>query len=244
MTRLAGALAAAALLAGCASKSEVDALRKEVDQLKVTQAALVKQVGGARAAQASQQKQLPASIDMKGVPFKGSPTSHVALVEFSDYECPYCIRHFTQVMPEIQRTYIDTNKIRYLFRDFPIDELHPQAIRAHVASHCANEQGKFWEIHDRLFAKAGSHTPEQLAERAREAGLDVGRFTACLANDQYSAAIRQSTAFAISLGAQGTPFFLAGEFDPATEQFKPATVIPGAFPFVQFQAAIEPLLKK
>lgn len=244
MKRLAWALTAAVLMAGCASKSEVDALRKEVDQLKVTQAALLKQVGGAaRPAQASQ-KQLPASIDMKGVPFKGSSTARVALVEFSDYECPYCIRHFTQVMPEIQRTYIDTNRIRYLFRDFPIDELHPQAIRAHVASHCAAEQGKFWEIHDRLFAKAGSHTPEQLAERAREAGLDAGKFNACVANDKYSASIRQSTAFAISLGAAGTPFFLAGEFDPATEQFKPTTVIPGAFPFVQFQASLDQLLKK
>jgi protein-disulfide isomerase len=246
---LIGAAAALALAvaAGCASKSEVEALRKEVEALKVTQAALVAKLGGSNGAAAAQtQRQrpaLPASIDLTGFPFKGSPSARVALVEFSDYECPYCIRHFQQTMPEIQRTYIDTNKIRYVFRDFPIDELHPESIRAHVASHCAAEQNKFWEMHDRLFSAPGSHKPEQLKERAREAGLNAAAFDACVAADKYSAAIRKSTAYAFTLGASGTPFFVVGKFDPSTNQLTPTQAIYGAYPFANFQQVIEGALK-
>jgi protein-disulfide isomerase len=236
------AAVAAALMAAvaCASRSDVEELKKEVESLKAAQAQMAKLIGGARPQQ--QARALPASLDMSGAPFKGSATSTVALVEFSDYECPYCIRHFTQVMPDIQRTYIDTNKIRYMFRDFPIDELHPQSIRAHVAAHCAVEQGKFWDLHNRLFSKAGSHTPEELDARARESGLNQTAFDACVAADKYSASIRQSTAFAISLGASGTPFFIVGKFDPKTNQLTQLKPIPGAYPFAQFQQYIDAAL--
>jgi protein-disulfide isomerase len=235
-------LLVATLLSGaaCASRSEVEALKKDVESLKAAQAQLAKQIGGARPQQ--QARALPAAIDLAGAPFKGSATSTVALVEYSDYECPYCIRHFTQVMPQIQQTYIDTNKIRYMFRDFPIDELHPQSIRAHVAAHCAIEQGNFWNMHDRLFTKPGTHTPDELAARAKEIGLNPAAFSACVANDKYSAAIRQSTAFAISLGASGTPFFVVGKFDPKTSQLTPIKTIPGAYPFSQFQQYIDAAL--
>jgi protein-disulfide isomerase len=228
--------------AACASRSDVEALKKEVEALKATQAQLVKRVGGVQAA--PQEKPLPASIDLSGGPFKGSATADVALVEFSDYECPFCIRHFTQVMPQVEAAYIQTGKIRYAFRDFPIDQLHPESIRAHVASHCANEQGKFWDLHNRLFSKAGTHTPADLAARAKEAGLNAGAFASCVADDKYSASIRQSTAFAISLGASGTPFFMVGKIDPKTNQFRPLTKLPGALPYAQFQQAIDAALSQ
>ena len=242
LNRLIGAMAMAVMVAGCASRSEVDALRKEVDALKATQAQLVKRIGGAGAAQAPQQKPLPATFDLTGGQFKGSTTSPVVLVEFSDYECPFCIRHFTQVMPQVEAAYIQTNKIRYTFRDFPIDQLHPESIRAHVAGQCAIEQGKFWNLHPRLFSKAGTHQPADLLARAREAGLNTSAFSACVATDKYSASIRQSSAFAISLGAEGTPFFLIGRMDGNTNQMKPLAKLPGALPFAQFQQAIESAL--
>lgn len=239
----AAAVVGVALLSvsGCASRSDIEALKKEVEALKTAQAQLAKQVGGARPPQ-QQPRALPASIDLTGAPFKGSATATVALVEYSDYECPFCIRHFTQVMPQIQQAYIDTNKIRYMFRDFPIDELHPQSIRGHVAAHCALEQNKFWPMHDRLFTKAGTHTPDELAKRANEIGLNASAFGACIAADKYSASIRQSTGFAISLGASGTPFFVVGKFDPKTNQLTPIKAIPGAFPYAQFQQYIDAAL--
>lgn len=244
-TRVITTLATTALIAtgaGCASRTDVEALRKEVEALKTTQAQMAKQLAGNRPAQPA--RALPASIDLTGAPFKGSASSTVALVEFSDYECPFCIRHFTTVMPELEKNYIANNKIRYVFRDFPIDELHPESIRAHVASHCAIEQGKFWPMHDRLFTKAGSHTPAELLSVAEASGLNTSAFSACVAADKYSAMIRQSTAFAISAGATGTPFFIVGNIDPKTNQLTPIKAIPGAYPLAQFQQALDSALAK
>jgi protein-disulfide isomerase len=181
---------------------------------------------------------LPATFDLTGAQFKGSQTSPIVLVEFSDYECPFCIRHFTQVMPQLEADYIKTAKIRYTFRDFPIDQLHPESIRAHVAAHCATEQGKFWDMHNRLFSAAGTHQPANLLQRAKDAGLNPAQFSACVATDKYSTTIRQSTAQAIGMGAEGTPFFLIGVMDGAN-QMKPVGKLPGAMPYQQFQAALD-----
>lgn len=236
-------------VAACASRSDVEQLKKEVESLKLTQAQLVKRLGGnpgqnAQAQPAPQAKPLPDSIDMTGANIRGANGAQIVLVEFSDYECPFCIRHYTQVSPLIEQTYIQPGKIRYSFRDFPIDELHPQAIRAHVASRCAAEQGPatFWNLHNRLFTKAGSHTPEAIQSAAQAAGAKMGPFSTCVTNDKYSPTIRQSTAFAISLGATGTPFFVVGRMEPGSNQLKPLKTIPGAFPFARFQEVIDEAL--
>jgi protein-disulfide isomerase len=121
------------------------------------------------------------TIDLADAPILGSDSAVITLVEFSDYECPYCLRHFQQTMPMIDANYVKTGKIRYAFRDWPVDELHPQSIRAHEAAHCANEQNKFWQMHTRLFSPAGSHSPEQLSTLAQSIGLDMGAFNACVA---------------------------------------------------------------
>lgn len=235
-------------VAACASRSDVEALKKEVESLKSTQAQLVKRLGaGGQQAQqqAPQPKPLPASIDMTGTNIRGANAAQVVLVEFSDYECPFCIRHYTQVTPLIEQTYVQSGKIRYAFRDFPIDELHPQSIRAHVAARCAAEQSpaNFWNLHNRLFSKAGTHTPEALQAAAQAAGLKMGPFGTCVTNDKYSPTIRQSTAFAISLGASGTPFFVVGRMEPGSNQLKPIKTIPGAFPFSRFQEVIDEALR-
>lgn len=242
MKKWISALAVAGVIAGCASRSDVDALRKDVEALKLTQAQLLKRVGGAPGAQppqAQQPRPLPASLDLTGTELKGAKNAAVVLIEFSDYECPFCIRHFTQVSPQIEAAYVQTGKIRYGFRDFPIAENHPEAIRAHVAARCAGEQGKFWELHARLFSKAGTHQPADLLARAKEAGLNTGAFSACVATDKYSPLVRQSTALTISLGGDGTPYFLLGRSEPGSNQFKPMARLSGAQPFEKFQQMIE-----
>ena len=174
----------------------------------------------------------------------GAAGAKVALVEFSDYECPFCIRHFQQTAPLIDQTYIQTGKIRYVFRDFPIAENHPQAIRAHVAAHCANEQGKFWQLHDRLFTKPGTHEPSDLVARAKEAGLNVAAYEACYASGKYTASIQQSTQYALSIGGNGTPYFIIGTIDAGGASVTPVRVVSGAAQFSQFQAAIDAVLAK
>lgn len=185
----------------------------------------------------------PADIDVSGAPALGPATDVVTLIEFSDYECPFCIKHFTTTMPEIRAAYIDTGKIRYVFKDFPIDENHPMSIRAHEAAHCAMEQDKFWQLHVRLFSAPGTHTPDQLVARATEAGLDIPAFKACIASGRMTAAVRASAAIADKLGADGTPTFFLGTRDLATNQVHVVKMIDGAQPFSSFQSAIDDLLK-
>jgi protein-disulfide isomerase len=186
----------------------------------------------------------PADIDVAGAPALGPASDVVTLVEFSDYECPFCIKHFTTTMPQLQASYIATGKIRYVFKDFPIDENHPMAIRAHEAAHCAMEQNKFWPLHVKLFSPPGTHTPDQLVARATEAGLDIPAFKACIASGRTTAAIRASAEVADKLGADGTPSFYLGTRDLATDRVHVVKMLDGAQPFSVFQQAIDELLKQ
>jgi len=184
------------------------------------------------------------TIDLADAPSLGQDTATVALVEFSDYECPFCIRHFQQTMPKLVAAYVKTGRILYAFRDWPVDELHPQSIRAHEAAHCALEQRKFWELHSRLFAPPGSHTPEQLTGAAREAGLEMTAFTGCLEANRSNAAIRRTSQMAMELGATGTPAFFIGVRDRQNNTVRVTQALAGAQPYEVFAQAIDATLAK
>jgi protein-disulfide isomerase len=177
-------------------------------------------------------------IDVAGAPALGPADAVVTLVEFSDYECPFCVRHFTQTMPRLEQEFINTGKIRYVFKDFPIDQLHPAAIRAHEAGRCAAEQDRFWDMHRRLFSAPGTHGDEALLTRAREVGLNVDSFRECLSSGRTTAAVRQAVSVAASLGANGTPSFFVGVRDLDTDHVKVLRGISGAQPFEVFARAI------
>jgi len=178
-------------------------------------------------------------IDVAKAPARGNQNAVVTLIEFSDYECPFCIRHFEQTMPLIDKNYIETGRIRYVFRDFPIDSNHPQAIRAHEAAKCAMEQNKFWPLHARLFSAPGTHTPLALEDRAKEAGLDAAAFHACISAGRATAAVRETESVAENLGATGTPWFFVGLRDLATDQVRVLKPIGGAQPYEQFVVALD-----
>jgi protein-disulfide isomerase len=202
--------------------------RSDLEVIRDSQRALFSEIASVRRS---------AVIDLSGAPMAGSPSAVVTLVEFSDYECPFCIRHFQQTMPEVSENYIKTGRIRYAFRDFPVDQLHPEAIRAHEAAHCAGEQSKFWDLHTKLFTAPGTHTPQNLEARAGEAGLDLTAYRACIASGRTTASIRANAAEAIDLGASGTPAFFVGVLDRATNQVKVTQAITGAQPFSVFEKA-------
>ena len=119
---------------------------RQIQDLRDAQRALVAEMAA---------NQNAAVVNVAGAPSRGSARAVVALVEFTDYECPFCIRHFTQTMPRLDSTYIQTGRVLYVFHDFPVDELHPAAIRAHEAGRCAADQGRFWDLHATLFSPAG-----------------------------------------------------------------------------------------
>lgn len=182
------------------------------------------------------------SIPIAGAPTLGATNANVALVEFSDYECPYCIRHFQQTMPKLNEVYIQTGKVRYFFRDWPVDQLHPESIRAHEAAHCAGEQKRYWDMHQRLWGPAGSHTPDRLLGLAKDLGLDMNAFGSCVESRRSDDAIRETSRMAVDLGATGTPTFFIGLVDG--DKVSVLDRLVGAHPFDAFATALDKLLKR
>ena len=232
-TITAAALAAFALAASpaCAQTSEIEALRRELAAVKEDLANLRATLGRPRPV-----------VELTGAPQKGNADAQVALIEFSDYECPFCIRHFRETMPLIEKNYIATGKILYVFRDYPIDQLHPQAVKAHEAARCGAEQDKYWPMHTTLFGAPTQHSTEGLEATATKAGLDMAKFRACITSGRTTAEIRKTAEDATNFGANGTPAFFIGVIDKATNTVKVTRAMSGALPFTQFAQAIEAVI--
>jgi protein-disulfide isomerase len=172
----------------------------------------------------------------------GSASAKVTLVEVSDYHCPFCRRHTQQVFPQIQKDYVDTGKIRYVFIDYPIAQLHPDAHKAHEAANCAGEQGKFWEMHRSLFANPPARDAAQFTAQARAIGADVAKFSACLTGGKYGAPVRETVEQIQGLGIGGTPTTLVGITPSPGAPMKIAKVVVGAQPYQSFRTAIDAIL--
>lgn len=163
----------------------------------------------------------------------GNPEAPVTIVEFSDYQCPFCERHFQETWPRIKADFVDTGRVRYVFKDFPITSIHPQAPKAHEAARCAGEQGAYWEMHDRIFegqpewAGKPKHV-KVLRGYALELKLDTAAFDACLDGGRWTQDVQSDLNEGVALGVRGTPtFFIEG--DPLV----------GAQPYEVFQQAIQ-----
>jgi protein-disulfide isomerase len=142
------------------------------------------------------------------LPIRGRDSAPVTIVKFEDFQCPFC-RQVQSTFTQLESRYGD--KIRVVHRDFPIDQLHPQARRAAEGARCANEQGKFWAYHDKLYATVLNADPNQLSTLANDVGLDVAAFDRCLADGQYKAAVQADLAEGTKLGVNSTPaFFVNG----------------------------------
>ena len=135
-------------------------------------------------------------------PSQGSATAPVTVVEYSDFQCPFCGR----VMPtlkELRAKYGD--KMRLVWKDFPLTQIHPQAFVAAQAGNCAREQGKFWEYHDRLFANQQALQPDLLKKYAAEVGMDAAKFNQCLDSSKYEAKVQDALGAGTKLGITSTP---------------------------------------
>ena len=163
-------------------------------------------------------------------PFKGDADAPVTIIEFSDYECPFCKRHIDQVYPQLLENYVETGQVKYVFRDFPLS-FHPNAFPAAVAANCARDQGDdetYFEYHDILFANQQELTPENFVTWAGEMDLDTAEFEECLESGKFDEEVEQDIADGSSYGVSGTPgFFINGWF------------IKGAFPYSSFEELIE-----
>lgn len=157
----------------------------------------------------------------------GDEDAEVTIVEFSDFECPFCGRFHTQTWPEIKKNYIDTGKVKFVYRDFPLG-FHQQAQKAAEAAECAGEQGKFWEMHELLFNPGVQGGVASFKQYASQISLDTSKFNDCLDSGKMVAEIRKDLADGSAAGVQGTPaFFING------------VEVSGAQPFSVFQQIID-----
>ncbi len=182
------------------------------------------------------------TLDLANNPFKGQKNAPLTLVEFTDYQCPFCSRHVRETYPQIEREYIATGKLKYVMLDMPLESIHKFAFKAAEAANCAGEQGKYWEMHDRLFAN--QQTIDSWTVHAEAVGLDLPRFEACLGSGQQAAEIRRDIAQAQSAGITGTPGFFLAATDPASNKVKTLRSIKGAQPYAAFKAQIDALLQE
>jgi protein-disulfide isomerase len=198
-----------------------------------------------KAAQQQQNARNNPVFDISGDPSMGDPSAKVVLIEFSDFECPFCSEYFKTIYRQVIDGYVKTNKIRYVFGDFPGEKIHPHALKAAEAARCANEQGNFWQMHDQLFTRQRDIATTGIADSAKDAGLNLAVFDSCLAGGKYTAKIREAEQLTANLGLQGTPAFVFGIPDPANpSKVKLVRALVGAQPYAQFQQAIDSLLSK
>jgi len=229
---------------------EIAALKKEIAQLKAQQAAMQRDLDAiknllrmlADGAPSRGEPYVNESIDIAGEPAKGAATAKVTMVEVSDYHCPFCRKHMQETQPRIDAEYINTGKVRHVFVDFPIQQLHPSADKAHEAANCAGEQGKYWEMHARLFASP-SRDIGQLESQAQSIGVNDAAFRKCLEGGKYASQVQDSVARMSQLGIDSTPTFLLGVTPAPGQPFKILKVVRGAVPFPQFKATLDSLLQ-
>lgn len=186
------------------------------------------QPGQATAVLAGQQWQdlVDGSIDIKG-----SKDAPVTIVEFTDYQCPFCGSYFSDTYPQVEKEYVDTGKVRYMVRDFPLP-FHGNAHVAAQAARCAGDQGQYLEMHDVLFEKQGEWSDgdaeELFSGYAGDIGLNTGSFSGCMSSETYKSDVDSDLSLAQQLGVGGTPgFYINGK------------LLVGAQPFSAFQQVID-----
>ena len=149
------------------------------------------------------------NVSVDDDPSLGPADAPVTIVEFSDYQCPYCRKWYAEVYTRLMSDY--KGKIRFVYRDFPLTSIHPEALPAAEAANCANEQGAYWGYHDALFSMQFELGPDTYMQYASALGLDLQKFQTCIKEKRYSREIQADQNYALDLGVQSTPtFFING----------------------------------
>lgn len=165
-------------------------------------------------------------VPTDGDPSQGPENAPVTIIEFSDYQCPYCARWYQDVYTRLMKDY--QGKVRFVYRDFPLYSIHPEAEPAAEAANCAGEQGAYWQFHDALFGQKNGLGGPAYTQYARELGLNIDQFNKCVSEHRYKGEVDADFKFASNLGVSSTPTF-----------FVNGLAIVGAQPFEVFQQIID-----
>ncbi|KKR05744.1 MAG: DSBA oxidoreductase [candidate division WS6 bacterium GW2011_GWF2_39_15] len=197
-----------------------------------------------------------ATISIDDDPYLGDKKkAKVAIVEFSDYECPYCQRHFTDTYPSLVKDYVDSGKAILVFRDYPLSFHDPMATNSALAAQCVFDLGgneKYFEYHDLLFKNTKANgegfsdtdagDKAKLEEYAKTVGVDVNKFKSCYSSKKFAAEITKDLSDGTSAGISGTPGFIIGELDK-DGNVKDGQILAGAYPYADFKAILDKLVK-
>ena len=182
----------------------------------------------------------PIRVSIDDDPIKGSNDAPITIVEFSDFQCPFCSRFHIQTFPMILKEYVDTGKVKFVYRDFPIQSSHPNAMPAAAASECAHEQNNYWEYHNALFERQTIWNNLEISDSintfkkfAIELGLNEDQFNSCLDSGKYIEEINKDLKDGTNYGITGTPGFLIGN------EKNGFVKLTGAQPFEAFKKIID-----
>lgn len=189
----------------------------------------------------------PVKVEVSDAPVLGDNNAKLTLIEFSDYECPFCKRSFDQLLPELKKNYIDTGKLKLVYRNLPLP-FHQNAYKEAEAALCARDQGgdvTYFKFHDQIFTRTTSNGTglalDQLPVIAGNIGLNISQFQGCLDTGKYKDYVDKDIAYAEKVGASGTPTWFIGKSNG--DGVITGTKIVGAQPFNTFQPTIDNLLK-
>ncbi len=237
---------AVGLLCAQSGYADMKALREDINTLKAGQVTMQKDLEKIKKLLLTRQaKRGPAPfkeavVSLQGDHTKGNDLTKLVMINFSEYQCPFCARFVRETLPQIEKEYINTSKIRYVFMDFPL-AFHAQSLKAAESASCAEEQGWYWEMSDLLFANQDALSHEALLKHGEALGLKMDTFKKCLDSGRFITAIRTSMAEGQKAGITGTPTFLFGFIDQ-DGKVKATKKIVGAQSYATFKNAIESLL--
>jgi len=182
----------------------------------------------------------PAKIKMnlEGAQMLGSKNAPITMVEFTDYQCPFCQSFHAQTFGELKKNFIDTGKVRFFSRDLPLDSMHPNAMRAAEAGRCAADQGQFWKLRDMMGNHPDKLDLESLLADAEFLKLDVTVFRVCVVSEKYKNEIQADMMEAMRIGADGTPAFVVGK---STAEGIEGDLVVGAQPYNTFDLKLKSL---
>jgi protein-disulfide isomerase len=225
--------------AAAASKKEESITRQQADDIlnELRQIRQLLERQGSPAAKDQPPGPVKAKLNLAGMAMLGSKNAPITMVEFTDYQCPFCQRFHNTVFSELKKDYVDTGKVRFYSRDLPL-EFHSNALRAAQAARCAADQGQFWALRDLMVANPDKLDMENIAAFATSLKMDVGTFRSCVQSEKYKNAVQTDTMEAMKIGADGTPTFVIGK---STPEGVDGELLVGAMPYLVFEQKLKDL---
>jgi protein-disulfide isomerase len=213
------------------TRQQADEIINELKQIRQLLEEQQSKNGGAEQDEAPKR----AKLALGSAPMMGAKDAPLTMVEFTDFQCPFCKKFYSETFAELKKNYIDAGKLRFYSRDLPLD-FHPDAMRAAEAGRCAAEQGQFWKMRDLMQDSPDKLDMESLAADARSLNLDVEAFRACVQSEKTKNGVQTDILEAAKIGADGTPAFVVGKSTPDGVD---GELIVGAMPYDTFDEALK-----